>query len=512
MNIMPIAKNRPMKTFTFSFLLFLSINASAQTFSWGFPFGKVDETEKTITHVVTEDKLYRISSNYDLGTFNQKVLVDQFSLNDLEKTGSRDLSVEQPMMGAASLTFNSMFQKAGSDFVFFYTDYDRKTKKNNLLFREVNINSGKLGELRSVMEMDSNDGRFLVTQSDNKQYFAVLKELPYVKKTNEKVELFLLEENATIKKEKTLQFEVEDKRDKQHSLYVSNEGNLILVKKIDEKKEKPYLNLYTWNTAENEVSTYSLKQEDDYQIPQFEGKFHDGSFYFLAILTHQKSSNFGLKIDLNGRNSGVTGNGILAVKIDEQGKIVYNQRNDFEKSSSNLNLKDFLFDSSGIWVIYDRVFVEKKSRSSNLSDGKFSYDYSYLNNGLVVNRLDLNIGKLEWSKTIDTAEPNTKNDNGDFLSTLYYVDGANLVLLYNETRDLNTAKIHVVFKRRFPIQEVISSTGETLSREALLSAGIGVTKEERFELNTQFLTPISENTFILRASNGVEYKYGKMKI
>lgn len=501
-----------MKIYAISILLFISINASAQTFSWGFPFGKADETEKTITHVVTEDKLYRIASNYDMGTFNQKIAVDQFSLKDLEKSGSRNLSVEQPMMGLASLTFNSMFQKEGTEFIFFYTDYDRKTKKNTLLFRNVDINSGKLGELKNVMDMDSNDGRFLVSQSENKKYFVVLKELPFDKKSNEKVELTLLDANAVIQKEKTQQFEVEDKRDKQHSLYVSDDGNVILVKKIDEKKEKPYLNLYTWNSTEDSVSTYSLKQEDDYQIPQFEGKFHEGSFYFLAILTHQKSSNFGLKIDLNGRNSGVTGNGILVVKIDNHGKVVYNQRNNFEKSVSNLNLKDLLFDSSGIWAVYDRVFVEKKSKSSNLTDGNYSYDYNYLNNGFLVNKLDINTGKLEWLKIIDTAEPNTKNDNADFLSTLYYLDGSNLVLLYNETRDLNTAKIHVVFHRRFPIKEVISSAGESLSREALLSAGIGVTKEERFELNTQFLVPISDNTFLLRASNGVEYKYGKMKI
>lgn len=495
----------------FTFIL-VSISINAQTFSWGFPFGRADETEKEITHVVTADKLYRISSNYDLGTFNQKITVDQFSLNDLERTGSRDLSVEQPMMGLASLTFNSMFQKEGSKFIFFYTDYDRKTKKNKLLSREVDIASGQLGDLQTVMDMDTNDGKFIISQSDDAKYFAVLKELPFAKKSNEKDEFFLLDGNTKILKEKTQEFELEDKRVKQHSLYVSNQGQVILAKKVDEKKEKPYLNLYTWNTSENTISTVSLKQQDDYQIPQFEVKFHENEFYFLAILTHEKSSTFGLKIDLNGRNSGVTGNGLLAVKINAQGKVVYNQRNNFENLITNLNLKDFLFKDDAIWAIYDRMYVEKKSKSSNLTDGNFSYDYSYLNNGFVVDKLNMATGKMDWSKIIDTAEPNTKNDNGDFLSTLFYMDGANLVLLYNETRDLNKAKIHVVFNRRFPIKEVISPTGETISIEALLSAGIGVKKEEEFELNTQYLIPVSEDTLILRASNSVEYKYGKMKI
>lgn len=125
--------------------------------------------------------------------------------------------------------------------------------------------------------------------------------------------------------------------------------------------------------------------------------------------------------------------------------------------------------------------------------------------------LDPATGQTQWSQKIDTFEPNTHNDNADFLSILYYQDGENLVLLYNETRDLNTGIVHIVFNRRFPIKEVISPTGETISREPLLAAGIGVTKEERFELNTQYLIPVTPNRYILRASNGVEYKYGFME-
>ncbi len=498
------------KSIFFAIISFITFAVHSQTFSWGFPFAIPDETDKEVTHVIA-DQLYRISSYYDLAVFNRKVIVDQFSLSELEKTKTIDLSVEQPPMGLASLTLHSLFQKEGTQFVFFYTEFDRSDKKYKLLSREVDIRTGKMGTLKPIVAMDDKNANFLVSQSDDHSKYAVVEELPFEKKATEKIELILLDANQNIMSQKLLEFPFEDKRDKQHTLFVSNNGQIIVIKKIDEKKEKPYLNMYVWNSDKENVQTHSLKQEDNFQIPQFQGKFIGDKFYFMGVLTHEKSGTFGLKIDMNGRNSGVPGNGILISQLNADGNVDYTQRNDFDVVT-NLNLKNVIFGKDQFYAIYDRMFVEKKSKGSNIGQQGFSYDYTYLNNGYLIQGFDVATGSLQWSQIIDTAEPNTTNDNGSFLSTLSYLDGDNLVLLYNETRDLNKGKIHQVFNRRFPIKEVISPTGETLSQEALLAAGIGVTKEEQFELDTQFIIPVTPKKYIIRASNRTEYKYGFMQL
>ncbi len=496
-------------------LLSTSFISHSQSFTWGYPFGISDETEKAITHVV-EDKLYKISTHYDLNIFNHKIIADAFSLNGLEKEQSLDLSVEQPPMGLASLTFNSLFQKEGTDFIFFYTEYDRKTKRNNLFYRNVNIGNGEMGDLSLLTAIDangvSNSGEYIISQSADKSRFSILKQLPFEKKANEKIELLLVDENLNILKQKNHDFGVVDNRRKQHSVYVSNTGEVYLVKKIEEKKEKPYLNLYHWDSKNDDITATSLKQEDDYQLHQFKVAFNDSDFYFLGVLTHEKSSNFGLKIDFNGRHSGVSGSGLLAVRFSGDVKMVYNTRNDFPQIISNLNLNNILFEEEHVWIVYDRSYVEKKSNTSNLGQGDISYDYTYLNNGFFVNQINATTGDLSWVMKIDTNEPNTKNDNGDYLSTLSYIENSNLVLLYNETRDINKGIVHNVLNRRFPIKETISSSGEIVSREALLSAGIGVSKEERFELNPSLMIPVSSGTFIIRARSHAEYKYGYLKI
>ncbi len=500
--------------FLLLFLLLLSGKSFSQSFSWGYPFGMPQETEKNITHIV-DDKLYRISSHYDLNVFNHEISIDQFTLKELEKIKTINLSVEQPPMGNASLTFNSMFQEDGTAFTFFYTEFDRKTKKSHLYFRDVDINTGRMGELIPVINMEvpsiSNSGEFIISQSPDKTYYSVLQQMPFDNKGTEKIRLYLLNSDKTIVKEKTHDYGVEDNRRKQQSIYVSDTGQVFLVKKIEEKKQKPYLNIYNWNTTTNAISVESLKQDDNYQLHQFNAKFHSNAFYLFGILTHEKSSDFGLKIDFNGRNSGVAGSSLLAVKFSEVGSTQYIHRSDFPETVSNLNISDIHFSGENIWIVYNRAFVEKKSNSTNLSQGNYTYDYTYLNNGFFVNLLKEKTGAVEWVHKMDTNERNTANDNGDYLSIISFTDNANLVLLYNETRDLNTGIVHNPFLRRFPIQQVFSPSGEILKHEAILSAGIGVTKEERFELNTSVIEPVSENTYIIRARNNAEYKYGYMR-
>lgn len=513
MHTMRIVKPNPMiRNYILPILGLLSFSLSAQNFYWGYPFPQPNETEKNVSHVLDENILYRISKEYDLSIFNYHVLTDQFSLNELEKVKSLDLSVDQPPMGTATLTFVDLFQIKGSDFVFYYDEYNHKSKSITLYSNLVNIRTGKKSDLKPLATIDSRNGNFQIAQSPGKSKYAVLKELPFEKNTQEKVELLLLDSNQNILSQKVIEFSFEAQRNKQHEIYVSDEGRIVLLKSIREKKEKPYFNLYEWNPANDELNTISLRQEDNYQIFQYDGSFHAEEFYFISLLTHEKSTDIGMKIDLNGRHSGISGSGVLAVKIKPDGKTDYVQRNDFD-IISNLNIKNLLYNQSQFFVVCDRSYTNKKSKSSNIGQMNKEYDYTYLNNGFYILSLDKNTGQLQWDKIIETSEPNTHNDNGDFLSVLSFLDSNNrLVLLYNETRDLNKGVIHIVYNRRFPMMEVISTHGETVSKAQLLAAGIGVVKEEPFELNTQFLIPVTDNKFILRASNKVEYKYGYMEL
>ena len=120
-------------------------------------------------------------------------------------------------------------------------------------------------------------------------------------------------------------------------------------------------------------------------------------------------------------------------------------------------------------------------------------------------------GKMQYLNLIDTNEPNTRNDNGAYLSVLSFVKDDQLHLLYNETRDLRKGKVRVPLLKRFPIHDIIAADGKLVKNEALMAAGIGVDKDEAFDLDTSSIYEVGDGRYLIRARSNVEYKYGFMK-
>ncbi|WP_299683637.1 hypothetical protein [uncultured Dokdonia sp.] len=507
-----------MRTLITLLLVAFSSTTFAQSFQWGFPFQITDETDAKLEHYIVNDKLHRLYSKYDLSIFNYKVQTDQFSLNELEQTTTQDISIKQPVLGASALTHVDHFQNEDGDFTFFSYEIDRKTKENNLYAQNVNITTGERSDKKFVTKMQgksiSNSGNWKIKQSQNKAYFVAFKELPFFKKENEKIAMVLLDKDKNVIKEITHTFAQLDKRNKEHDVFISNNGTISFIKNIKLKKQKPFKNFYVWKKDAEAVQEISLKLEDNHQIYQYDVTFDtDDNLYFNSLFTHEGSNFFGMKVDITGRHSGIHSNGLYSMKLDNTGAVVYQNRNDFPNVIPNLSIKDFVFNNDTLWMLLDRMHVIKKSDNSTIgSTGSPTYDYTFQSNGFMIGTINVQNGAINWSKQINTNERDTRNDNGDYLSYLYFFKDNNLTLLYNETRDINKGIIHVVFLRRFPIKSVFSTDGEQLSAEAILAAGIGVKKDEPFELNTNMQLQVKEDTYVIRARSGVEYKYGYMKL
>lgn len=498
------------KTLPLFIVLLISGSTFAQSFYWGYPFGLDDEANKTVQHIVDED-VYRLTSIYDLGIFNYRISADRFNQKDLEKLGSIDLGIPQPIMGAAMETHNSFFQVDGTDYLFFSTLTNRETSENNLLWQTVNIETGERSDFKTLTTIEgknnSNNGQFRTAQSPNGEFFAVLKEPAFLKKTPETLEIELYDKNLNKISSVAHTFEWEAQRAPKHLLQVDDSGNVYFMKAVNLKKIKPYSLIYSWPKSAQALSEFSLQQPDDYQIAQIHTYSDNGNLYIAALLTHQGSATFGMNIDMDGRHSGTAGSALLSMRFSN-GKLVHQVRNDFEGPIANLSIKTILPDKNNHFVVMERMFVSKKSSTTNLTATNITYDYSYLSNGFFISLLDAQSGDTKWNYTIDTAEPNTHNDNGAYLSVLPAIRGGNLVLLYNESRDIRTGKVHNPLIKRFPIIEVINPAGEVVRRDALTSAGVGVLKDERFDLDTGVIVPVSDNKYLIRARSNAEFKYG----
>lgn len=490
--------------------LSFGLEVEAQRFYWGYPSAGADENYKSITHFFDNDEVYRLSSHYDMSIFNYRISADRFSADSLVKLESVDNGLPQPIMGLNMAKHETMFQLKGGDFVFFSRETNRETSENVLYWQTGDIGTGVRTDRQQLSSItgksNSNNGKFIVEISPNKNYYVVLKEPAFVKKSMEQIEVELYDASFKLVGTLVYDFPYEVDRVPKHSLNVDNNGNVYIIKRFDLPKIKPYCNIYVWKRGANTLVEESLQQPDNFQIDQVYPYFDNGNYYFAALLTQEGATTIGLRIDQSGRYSGVSGSALLMVSFASDGGMRYKVRNDF-KVVSNLSIKEILPTLDKHWVVMERMDTEKKSSSTNPMDENQVYTYSYLSNGFFILGLEPSSGKMEWQKPIDTAEPNTINDSGVFLSVLPLVRDGNLVLLYNETRDVRDGMGNNR-KKRFPIMEVIAPSGETIERTPILNAGVGVNIGEIYDLDTSFITQISESKYLIRANDRSTVKYG----
>lgn len=500
--------------FTFCLSVLISVSGFAQNFNWGYPFGGDSEDGYDVQHAVDGD-VYRIKSIYDTDLFNYRITADRFSGEDLEKAGSVYVGIPAPMMGRSDETHHSMYPENGTEYIFFSRKPNRETAVNEFYWQRGDIKTGEKSDykLLSTIEGKSNmnNGYFHTAQSANGQFYAVLKDPAFFKKTLQIVEIELYDKDFKKIDQIKYEFEWPAERAPKNELHVGDNGDVYFIKTVNLKKMKPYDLVYYWDRGAKTLKEISLQQPDDFQIVQNYTYFIDNHFYIASLLTGDGSTTFGMKIDMDGRHSGAYVNALLAIKL-ESGNVMYHVRNNFENPVSNLSIKSILPNGENQYVVMEKAYVNKKSNSTDPMASNITYTYTYLNNGFFISLIDSKTGDVKWNYNINTSEPDTQNDNGAYLSVLPLINNGNLVLLYNETRDIRTGKIHNPLLKRFPIMETINPGGETISRMVLTSAGVGIEEEQMFDLDTGVIVPISDGKYLIRARSRAEYKYGYLQL
>lgn len=485
-----------------------------QSFQWSYPFQRDDETGADVRHLKVQD-VYRLKSKYDMDIFNYRISADRFDAKTLEKLDGIDLGLVGPQRRTADKTHLAHYQKEGLDFVFFSSEMNIKTKETQLFWQDVNIKTGEKSDFHLLASVPGkglvNVGNFRTAQSPNGKFYAVMIEPAFYKKTPETVELEIYDEDFKLVAHIEHEFDWQATRGPEHVLRVGDEGDVYFLKKVELPKMKPYMLVYFWNRGDNTLVEYSLKQDDDYQVGQIHTYFDGPDFYIAALLTDKGSTTFGMKIDMTGRHSGTAGSALFAVKFSG-GNPSHQVRNDFDNIISNLSIKTILPHEDKHFVIMEQAYTkEDRSTVVHGATQEVTINYTYLNNGFVISLVEAETGKMAWIHRIATNEPDTRNDDGAFLSVLPFVRNGNLVLIYNESRDLRSAIIHHPMIRRFPVIEIISPNGQTVDRQTLVAAGVGMEEEELFDLDTRVILPVSENKYLIRARSRAEFKYGYME-
>ncbi len=492
-------------------ILLVCSSMEAQSFKWSEGVSPIEnELGYKIEHQF-DKRLFKIKSKYNDAIFDEEILVDIFDpKDDFDKDETVILTEEQPVMGLSLMQFVDKFPLKEKDYVFFGSNFNKETRDYELFARTANIDTGTKTKWKFTSKMPAknrtNPGNYYVAQSPNKSFYVVLKEPSYDKKVNKKITLALLDASFKTVKEIEYEFPFSSKQSGNHMLYVSDTGNVFMVKEIDLPKIKPYKSLYFWNSSTNAITEQSLSLEKDYQLHQFRGQFIGEDFYLQGIYSDNAKS---IKIRYSSIPEGANALGIIAARFSGNGEKKYITLNPIEKLQ-NLNIKDFVIENGKTWALFDKLAMSTK-RLPSADPAKpleYRYEYNYFSNGMAIGMIDNQTGNLEWMNNLINEEPETINDNGVYLSYLYRIKDNKLSIIYNDTRDMNKGAIRIVHNSRFPVLETYDATGKLLENRDLLDAGVGASKKNCFELDTSIQVPAGENNFVVRARCGNEAKYG----
>lgn len=497
-------------------LAFQGFSQTKPTFQWKETSSKIEnETEHDVQHYFDGSKLFKLRSIYNSKIFNTDIFVDIYdSKDDFELDDTKNVSVSQPVMGLNMLTIVNTFYLSGREQVQFLSEFNRESRENELFFRKVNFDTGTPTKPQLVTAFTAkngvNSGDFFIARSENKQFYVVLKQPSYDKKVNQKIAFTLLDSKFKVIKEVEHEFPFSSKQSGDHTLYVSNSGNVVLVKNIDLPKMKPYMSLFFWNSNDTKVVEHPLNLEMDYlQINQYKITFDDASFYLNGFFS-DSARFFSVKY---GESS--PSNGLVVGKFNAKtGAKDYFKTINTEKYKS-FYLKEVLLDQGKAWVIFDQIKKNTK-RLPSADPSKpleYRYEYQFSSNGMTVVMINLADGNLDWLKNINNPEPDTVNDNGDFVSGLYFLRNQKLSIIFNRTIDLNTGAIRVPYKSRIPVLHTYDATGNLIENFDIPNAGVGGTKAHCFELDTSFAIPLSDGTYLVRSRCGSSSaRYGYLKI
>lgn len=491
-------------TFLFAFASLTTINLNAQTLTWGNATPSLKETDGKLDYLV-DTKLYQINSRYNSDLFNRDVKVTSYFLNNLNIEKTNDLSVEQPVMGKAMMTHLEMFQEKGVNHVIFLDEFNTKTKERELFWQRVNIDTNVKTKPALVTSMPTRNSTYYISQSPNKLFYAVIKQHSPDKKLNEKINVTLLDKDFKVVKEITYETAYMNKTPMENKLYVSNQGAVYIVKDIDLAKMKPFKTLYFWDGSATAMQETSLKFDNDFQIYQYQGHFDGDDFYLHGLYTRIGSKG----VQMYGGS--LPAAGIYAARFNAKGEKKYIETSETGEIPG-LNLKDFVFEGNKTWLFADKLFVAKKAKPMVQGSFNFEYDYTYSNTAIVFGKIDNESGKLEFHKILQFDEPNTVNDNGAFLSYLYFLNNNQLTIVCNDTQTTMVSGYKGI--DRFTAIETYDDRGNPVSKSLIPETGLelkyrmGGGFEENFDLDTSVNIKVKDGKYIVRAKSNSNEKKG----
>lgn len=396
----------------------------------------------------------------------------------------------------------------GDDKLYIFSHVAVKKDGKNVLYAQIYDNkshqvSDALELFTIPIEKVNNSGFFEIVGSSNAKTFAVLVNQPFVKKTNEEINVLTFDENLTKITETSQTLSFESDRAYDETLFVENDGTVNIVKKTDTSKKHPITTIITVKDAE--INAQQVSAEGFYISDSKVITFND-SKYLIGFATDNAKPVVSM--------GGAKDSGFFIYNISER-KLVKSQEWSKEtikrvlgKGYIDLKVKDILIDNENIYLIGDCY-----SRDSKAIEGKnFEYNYTHRFGPGVVVKLDIN-GKVTYDAPINYGEDYL--NRMEIIGSFYpFLSNGKLYVLGNEKESKLKDKKIVFGNDKINAKAIVLLSFDAVGNietTPFWNSKTGGAKQYSDFAPTQTLR-VSDKVFYVYALGKEMHKFGKMTL
>lgn len=379
--------------------------------------------------------------------------------------------------------------------VVFTTMLDPKTKVNQLKAHTFSFTGDATGQydLASIDAVSTfNTGYFEVASSADGSHIGVMALQPFQKKSQEAIELTVLDHDFQVVKQQSVTLEHGRKRIVQNLPFVTNNGTLHLFKTIKVKGLGQVYEVYT--LTDGGLDRVSLNLGEGNAPLSFDNRMIENPAGQLTIVGLQKEDK-GFR----------AAKGFFVATVANNGSLVSQQVLDIADAPklgiTNLTMKAAEYHGDKLYL-----FADANNRSIGAANGNSSASYNYAGGNLYLAQLGDGDG-FDWLHIAERTGLMQSGSRGVLVDWCWSVrpDGSVEVFFNDLLRQYDASVGNI--PNMIPVRLRIGSDGQAL-RTPLLNLGLG--KPGDFYTYSPDEAYPTSGGMILKASNNIDFKLGHL--
>lgn len=348
--------------------------------------------------------------------------------------------------------------------------FNKDTKKTHVYAHAINDMADVSDEKKELFtiaaEKAMNSGNFTCATSPNRKYSVILSELPFVKEAKEKIMITVIDNTLKTLFSKEFELPYDAKRGPVNTPVIANDGSVYLIKRVFVSKMSDLLSVFSIANNGESIKENIVKLDDPKKYESYAYTLNSkNNLIVVGFYTEDGKVSFG----------GTKQKGTFYMEVNPKGENVLSQNSAFEKTFTNLKIRQLLFTETGKLSLITEYYT--KTNNSSMGEGnQLVYTTEIREENAYVFLLN---EKAEFVKSYEFSKSNKSSDDGGLYGSVFgTIYNNKLIVIYNDFQYKHDGKKYVVVPPtiawiKIPIIQVVDLDTYEAKENAMMDGTVG---------------------------------------